>query len=293
MGGTHWSNDHYFRAAAERKRTNRSAFAHNQDIVEGRCHASVHPAMDPALLKGGVRESRDSGAHACSNAIAVLFDVTGSMYEVPQILQQNLATLMNRCVDQGYIEDPAILVGGIGDAKTDIAPLQVGQFESGNEIEQDLGHLFLEGGGGGQHHESYELALYFLARKTLTDCFEKRGKRGYAFIIGDEMAYPTVSKQEVYRVFGDHIPCDISLDQILAEAQAKYDLYFVLPNLTSYYRVPTIIQFWREHLGERALRLENPGGISELIASTIGVKEETVADEQLADDLAVVESRRC
>ena len=38
--------------------------------------------------------------------------------------------------------------------------------------------------------ESYELAMYFMARHTALDCHEKRGKRGYLFIIGDEMAYP-------------------------------------------------------------------------------------------------------
>ena len=53
----------------------------------------------------------------------------------------------------------------------------MGQFESGNEIEDDLSRIFLEGGGGGQQTESYELALYFLARKTKTDCFEQRTHR--------------------------------------------------------------------------------------------------------------------
>ena len=62
---------------------------------------------------------------------------------------------------------------------------------------EDLGKLFLEGGGGGQLTESYELAMYFMARHTSIDCHEKRGKRGYLFIIGDEMPYPKVKRREV------------------------------------------------------------------------------------------------
>lgn len=35
----------------------------------------------------------------------------------------------------------------------------------------------------GREKESYELAAYFLARHTATDAWEKRGQRGYVFII--------------------------------------------------------------------------------------------------------------
>lgn len=44
--------------------------------------------------------------------------------------------------------------------------------------------------------ESYELAMYFMARHTSIDCYEKRGKRGYLFMIGDELAYPKVKRHE-------------------------------------------------------------------------------------------------
>jgi hypothetical protein len=241
--------------------------------------------MDPALMKNGIRESRDSEAHPASNAVAVMFDVTGSMQQVPRILQKNLPTLMGLCLRKGYLDDPAILIGAIGDATCDLVPLQIGQFESGNEIENDLNNLYLEGGGGGQQTESYELALYFLARKTVTDSLEKRGKKSYAFIIGDEMPYKKVKRKEVEKVFGDKIQADIPIREIIAEAQEKFEIYFVLPNLTSYYNDPKILDCWRELLGQNVLRLEDPAGISELIASTIGLSEEAVSYENLSADL--------
>src|SRR5262249_20618935 len=142
-----------------------------------------------------VRESRDSDVHPESHAVAVLLDVTGSMQTVPRILQKSLPRLMGLLIRKGYLEHPQILIGAVGDATCDSAPLQVGQFESGIEIEEDLGRLFLEGGGGGQVTESYELAMHFLAHHTSLDCVEKRGKKGYAFLIGDEAPYPRVKRQ--------------------------------------------------------------------------------------------------
>ena len=285
MGGTRWSDRHYHDRAAELKRTNRSAFGHNEDIDYGRVQAGVHEDMDPSRFRNGVREARDSEVHPHSTPIAVMFDVTGSMRRVPRILQQNLCKLLGLCLRRGFVEDPAILIAGIGDATCDVAPVQIGQFESGNEIEQDLDHLYLEGGGGGQMTESYELALYFLARKAAVDCYAKRGKRGYAFIIGDEMPYPRVKRREVRRIFGDHLQADIPLRQILAEAEEKFEIYSVLPNLTSYYTDRKVIECWRDLLGQRALRLDDPKGISELIATTVGLAENAVATNDVGKTL--------
>ena len=131
----------------------------------------------------------------------------------------------------------------------------MGQFESGNEIENDLNHLYLEGGGGGQKQESYELGLYFLARKARIDCLEKRGKRGYAFIIGDEMPYEKVSRREVRRVFGDTLQSDIPLRQILNEAEEKFEIYSILPNLTSYYNDAEVVDCWQGLFGAKGFTI--------------------------------------
>lgn len=73
-------------------------------------------------------------------------------------------------------------------------------------MDDDLGKILLEGGGGGQMRESYELAMYFMARHTSIDCFEKRGKRGYLFMIGDELAYPKAKRREIAKVIGGEPP---------------------------------------------------------------------------------------
>src|SRR5215813_11760438 len=207
MGSTRWSDDHYRERAKVRAATGKTVFEHDaamraQPAVERR----VHEKMNPFGVQ--VRESRDSETHPTSHAVGVLFDVTGSMKSVPRILQANLPKLMGLLIRKGYLEHPQILIGAIGDATCDKSALQVGQFESGIEIEDDLGKLFLEGGGGGHITESYELAMYFMARHTAIDCMEKRGKRGYLFVIGDEAPYPRVNRKEVEKLIGDKIQAD-------------------------------------------------------------------------------------
>jgi hypothetical protein len=281
MGTTRWSDDHYRDRAKLRARTGKDAFEYDHAIRTGEADRTVHPKMNPYGVR--VRESRDSDAHPRSQAVAVLFDVTGSMQGVPRVLQAHLPKLMGLLIRKGYLDHPQILIGAIGDATCDAAPLQVGQFESGIEIEEDLGKLYLE--GGGHITESYELALYFMARHTAIDCHEKRGQRGYLFVIGDEIPYAKVKRQEVEAIVGDGLQSSIPVEKVVAELQRTYDVYHVLPKMTSNWNNPVVHRRWVELLGQNALRLEQPAAICELIASTIGVAEGKVDLEHLTDDL--------
>jgi hypothetical protein len=283
MGTTRWSDDHYHDRAKLRARTGKDAFEHDHAIRRGAVSRAVHQKMNPRGVT--FRESRDSDAHPDSHAVGVLFDVTGSMQTVPRILQANLPKLMGLLIRKGYLEHPQILIGGIGDATCDIAPLQIGQFESGIEIEEDLGKLFLESGGGGHITESYELAMYFMARHTSIDCYEKRGRRGYLFVIGDEIPYARVKQAEVAATIGDGLQADIPVEELIAELERIYDVYYVLPRMTNHWNNPEVHRRWVELLGQHVLRLEDPAGICELIASTIGFAEGKVDLEHLADDL--------
>jgi hypothetical protein len=283
MGTTRWSDDHYHARAKLRACTGRDAFEHHHAIQTGQAAPDVHPKLNPRGVT--LRESRDSDAHPNSHAVGVLLDVTGSMQTVPRVLQANLPRLMGLLIRKGYLEHPQILIGAIGDATCDTAPLQVGQFESGIEIEEDLGRLFLEGGGGGQTTESYELALYFMARHTSIDCFQKRGRRGYLFVIGDEMPYPRVKRREVADYLGARLQQDFPIEELIAELQRTYDVYYVLPKMTSHWNNKEVYRRWVGLLGQNVLRLEDPAGICELIASAIGLAEGKVSPEGLDGDL--------
>jgi hypothetical protein len=225
---------------------------------------------------GKLRESRDSAQHPTSVAVAVIFDVTGSMGEVPRVLQTKLGALMRVLIEKGYLAHPQILFGAVGDAYSDRVPLQIGQFESGLEMDDDLGKIYLEGGGGGQVHESYELALYFMARHTSTDCYERRGKRGYLFTIGDEKPYPAARREQILGHIGDRLERDVPVEQIVAEAQQRYECFHIIPTNTSHGRSPEVQGRWRELLGERVLLLDDEGAVCETIALAIGLCEGTL-----------------
>jgi hypothetical protein len=276
MGSGRWTTNVYDAAARYRAATGASAFAHSDSGA-----TSVHPDLDPRGVT--LRESRDSGEHPRSLAIAVLFDVTGSMRDVPRRLQEKLPQLLGLLLRKGYADDPQIMFGAIGDATCDRAPLQVGQFESDNRMDDDLSRILLEGGGGGQKTESYELAMYFMARHTMTDCYAKRGKRGYLFLIGDEMAYPRVKRAEAGAVIGDGPQADIPLTAIVAELTRAWDTYYILPEGASYAGDSEVLSFWRGLLGQNVIELADLAAVSETIALTVGLGEDAI---DLSDGLA-------
>jgi len=281
MGSGRWSADVY--ETAERLRGGKSAFAYSDS---GAC--SVHPDLDPFDV--GRRESRDSDEHPNSLAIAVLFDVTGSMGTVPRTLQKELPKLLGLLKEGGYAADPQLLFGAIGDATCDRAPLQVGQFESDNRMDKDLERILLEGGGGGQKTESYELAMYFMARHTVTDCLEKRGKRGYLFIIGDEMPYPAVKPREVSSWIGDELPQPVGLRNLVAQLTRRWDTYFILPAGASYAGDGQVLGTWRSLLGQNVIELADLDAVCETIALIIGLAESVIDLNDGLDDLADVGS---
>ncbi|NGM12791.1 hypothetical protein [Verrucosispora sioxanthis] len=277
MGSGAWSTDVYDAADRYRRATGTSAFSYSDSGAR-----VVHPALDP---RGAVRESRDSAEHPQSTPVAVLFDVTGSMGHVPRVLQAKLPQLLGLLLRQGYARDPQIMFGAIGDATCDRVPLQVGQFESDNRMDDDLGRIVLEGGGGGQMRESYELALYFMARRTVTDSWEKRGRRGYLFVIGDELAYPRVKAGEVSRLVADDLREDVPVRQIVDEVTRRWDTYYLLPAGSHYAGNRRVLDFWRDLLGQHALELDDLAAVCETIALTVGLGEQAIDLDQGLRDL--------
>lgn len=283
MGGTSWSDDAYDARKDFRDKTGKSAFAHDDSVRSSGAAPKCHPKMDP---KGVTRESRDSAAHPESLAIGTCFDVTGSMGGVPVIFQKKLKDLMGLLLRKGYVEHPQILTCAIGDATCDSVPLQAGQFESGIEIEDDLSRVYIEQGGGGHITESYELALYFVARHTSIDCFEKRGKKGYLVLTGDEIPYSHVKRDEVKEIFGDNLQEDIPVKDIIAEVKERYNLIFIIPSATSWGKDPKIFNHWASLIGkENVLVLQDPELICETIALAIGIGEDKTDIDGGIDDI--------
>jgi hypothetical protein len=286
MGGSKWSDVAYTSVVNSKMDSFGTSFTHDKDVRSGDVPCAVHDSLDPKKIKNGIRESRDSDAHPESNAIIVALDVTGSMSSVIKQIHGKLPTLMGMLIRKNYISDPQIMFIGVGDATCDEVPLQVGQFESGVEMEGDISKLYLEGGGGGQDTESYELAAYVATKMTSIDCLEKRGKRGYFFFIGDECPYPRVKAHELRDVIGQGAEVDVPTDKFFKELQEKYCTFFILPESASNGQSKAIKHCWENLLGsEHVLLLREADAVSELIATQIGLCEGTADMNSVIKDL--------
>lgn len=285
MGSGQWDTSVYDAARKYRQQTGQSAFQYSADISAGRTAAKAHADLDPKGI--AMRESRDSDEHPNSLAISVWFDETGSMGHVPTVLQEKLKGLFGLLLRKAYCEDPQVMMAAVGDTHTDLyAPLQMGQFESDNRIDTTLGNIYLEGNGGGQGMEGYEEIPYLMARHTSIDCFEKRGRRGYLFIIGDEKCYPFVEPSVVKKWIGDDLAERISTKAMFDEAAEKYHIYRIEPAGSSYHGDTTITRHWKDLLGdEHVIQLEDLDATAETIALTIGMMEGAIDLQQGLLDL--------
>lgn len=222
---------------------------------------STAEPMNPYGVK--VRESRDSSMHPESLGVAFVLDVTGSMGDIPpDVAQKELPEFMQMMGDLG-VAHPQIMFAAVGDAApngnyncADRSPLQVGQFESEAQLmDKWITAVHLERGGGGGGNESYELGAYFFARHTAMDCWEKRGKKGYFFMTGDEKPYEHVAPRQVLELIGDRIGEPIPTADIFAELREKYHVFFLMPrNINS----PRAARTWRGYLGDHAIELTAP-----------------------------------
>ena len=228
-----------------------------------------------------VRESRDSDEHPESMSIIVALDVTGSMGAVPDhLVKHGFPDMMKKIIDDGT-EHPQVLFMGIGDHTCDTSPLQVGQFESSDELlDKWLTQTYLEGGGGMNDGESYMLAWYFAARHTSIDCFEKREDKGFLFTIGDEHVLPEVSGSALKQIMGGEGQDggSVTSDELLKEAQERYHVYHIHVAETGSGKRTEVQNAWKERLGDNAVIVQSSDHVSGIIAAIVSGKSNGVED---------------
>ena len=234
----------------------------------------LHEDLDPKKIT--IRESRDSIENPNSTPIIVGFDVTGSMGMIPEyFVKTGLGKFFTEVLDRKPVSDPHLMVMGIGDFNFDQAPLQVSQFEADLTIADQLEKVYIEGGGGNNDSESYDMAVYFAAYHTTTDCFEKRGKKGYLFTIGDEMAPSGTEKILIEKHTSDKVQSKALFKDTLEAAERMYNVYHIIVAEGSYARrhLDQVKKSWTELLGQNAVVLEDYHSLSELLTSLIEINE--------------------
>lgn len=234
----------------------------------------INPKLDPKNIV--LRESCDSEEHPNSTPIILALDVTGSMGFIAEaIAKDQLGKLMGGIFERRPIEDPQIMFMAIGDTYVDRAPLQVSQFESDIRIAEQIVDLWLEGNGGGNDTEGYDLPWHFAATRTKIDRFTKRNKKGYLFTIGDECPPRGAESNDLKRIYGTGDERSWNSLEMLAMAQEKYEVFHVVVEEGSYarQRLQRVMQGWKEILGTRVIPLDDYNNLSQVILAVLEVAE--------------------
>lgn len=265
MGGTAYSS-----VNAENTRSVNNTYV---NTIDQNFTQNVEKKSHSSMRSQGItlRESRDSDVHPNSFPIIIALDLTASMGMIPQnLIQEGLPKMISHIL-QGGVQSPAVLFLGVGDHEVDKEPLQIGQFESGDEeLDKWLSRTYLERGGGGNEGESYGLAHYFAGFHCKTDHWDKRGQKGVLVTIGDEpnlKTYPGRAMKHIMAI--DDIP-GASDAELLQAAQDKWEVFHINPKAD----LPQIAWrdthgYWESFLGDNYLKTGDYKEVPTMIADTV------------------------
>lgn len=182
--------------------------------------------------------------------LMILCDVTGSMGSWPATIFSKLPYL--DLEGKEYMgPNMAISFAAVGDAHSDKYPIQVRDFKNGLDLEKELKELIIEGNGGGQCSESYELTALYYARNAKMP----NAKRPIMIIIGDEGYYETITK--AHAKFA-HVKLEndrINTDELFKELQDKYSVYLIRKPYDSGSEEKSIQKRWEELIGKEHIAM--------------------------------------
>jgi len=219
---------------------------------------SIHPKLDPLQIR--MRESCDSDINPNSTPIIVAVDETGSMGILAEnLIRRGLGVLIEEIYNRKPVPDPHVMCMAFGDAWFDRAPLQVTQFEADICLVSQVADFWIEGNGGGNNFESYNLPWYFAATRTRCDSFLKRGKKGYLFTVGDEPPAPRLLAKHAKSIFGDSTERDIDTKEILQMVSQSWDVFHIMIEEGNYFRghADQTKKAWNDLLGQKAIPLSD------------------------------------
>lgn len=150
-------------------------------------------------------------------------DVTGSMEEWPAVMFSKLPYLEYEAKE--YLgQDLEILFGANGDANSDDYPVQIRPFAKDAALKDRLEELVIEGNGGGQKMETYELnALYYARKVEMPNAIRKP----ILIFIGDESPYSYVDEDYAKDILGIILPDRLTTAQLFEELKEKYAVYLI------------------------------------------------------------------
>ncbi|MBI2030176.1 hypothetical protein HYT05_00995 [Candidatus Kaiserbacteria bacterium] len=203
------------------------------------------------------------------NPLVYLFDVTGSMGNLPKIIYDKWPGIVGQIVARKYLPDPQMSLAAVGDITSDSAPLQMADFSALRNLDRYFKKIYFEGNGGGQSMESYEVAAYFYAYL----CDLPKAKNPICLFTGDEGFREKLYADDLKEHFGGkHV--DTTATKVFGDLSTKFKRNALL--IHRFYRNgndTSIVREWRRVLGEDRVILLPKGDEGDLAIGdiTLGV----------------------
>lgn len=156
-----------------------------------------------------------------ANPLIIAVDVTGSMASWPFEIFDRLPLLYNTLSQ--YREDLEVCFAAIGDAAVDQWPLQVTNFAGGFDLEQLLGSLYGEGGGG-DAPESYGLFAHWVNTHVEIPSLHETP---FMIVFGDAPMHPKVPKNQISHYLGDRVSRDVDSIEAWRQASNTWNTWFL------------------------------------------------------------------
>ncbi|MFQ6010288.1 MAG: hypothetical protein ACE5J7_04180 [Candidatus Aenigmatarchaeota archaeon] len=234
--------------------TKRSAKSYRKD--EGaRYKGSSEGVQPPKKWKGKKKIKSNS-----PTPLVVAVDVTGSMGEWPEIIFEKLSVLYNEA--KLHMPDIEISFAAVGDAYCDRQPIQICKFGKGKELDEMINKIYAEGGGGGQHYETYELVAYYY----LKHCNIPKAKKPMFVFCGDEAFYDKVDAGHIRDLIGDNVKNDRESMKVMKDLCKKFDTYNLRIEYDNGRLEDEIHELWQNALGKQHVtKMEDPRRIVDCI----------------------------
>ena len=175
--------------------------------------------------KGGPNEKiidpRKTIRSTSTNPLIVAVDVTGSMANWPFEIFDRLPLLYNTLSQ--YREDLEICFVAIGDAGCDRWPLQATNFAGGYDLEQLLGSLYGEGGGG-DAPESYGLFAHWVNTHV---SIPNAAETPFMIVFGDAPMHPTTPRRQINQVLGNRVNRDVDSIKAWQQLSQAWNVWFL------------------------------------------------------------------
>ncbi len=150
-----------------------------------------------------------------------------------------------------------------GDANSDKQPVQIQKFGRGLELADNLKNLYIEGNGGGQMHETYELHALYMAR----NCKIPNATTPICIFIADEAPYTSVNRDQAAEYAKVDLPRNLPTSDVFRELKEKFSVYVILKRYDGSEReIRAIYDAWESLVGaDHIAHLDDPNRVVDVI----------------------------